>query len=179
MDGSMSVCPYCDNPNIEGVDVCDQCGQPLDDLHLPNPSTLVERSLLKDRVSVLDPKKPVSVPPNAKTAEVLQTLVDCGIGCVLIVKDNALIGIFSERDALLRINDQAVEFGKRPISDFMTPAPQTLQLDAKIAFAVQMMDLGGYRHVPVVDADNRPVGIISVRDILRYLTDKMTTLSSA
>ena len=54
----------------------------------------------------------------------------------------------------------------------MTPNPQTLRLDAKIAFALQRMDLGGFRHVPVVSRHNEPVGVISVRDILDYLTER-------
>ena len=55
----------------------------------------------------------------------------------------------------------------------MTSDPQTLEADSKVAFAVQRMDLGSYRHVPIVDDQGRPVGIVSVRDILRYLADKM------
>ena len=38
----------------------------------------------------------------------------------------------------------------------------------------QRMSLGGYRHIPIVDDQNVPIGIISVRDIFRYLADKMT-----
>jgi CBS domain-containing protein len=93
---------------------------------------------------------------------------------VLIVEGQALIGIFSERDALLKINDKFQELSAHPISEFMTPNPGTVKLGTKIAFAVQLMDLGGYRHVPVLDADARPVGIISARDILNYLTEKMS-----
>jgi CBS domain-containing protein len=55
----------------------------------------------------------------------------------------------------------------------MTASPQTLDQDAKVAFAVQRMDLGGYRHIPIVDDEDRLVGTISVRDILAYLTEKM------
>jgi len=59
------------------------------------------------------------------------------------------------------------------VSQFMSTNPETLQADAKIAFAVHRMDLGSYRHVPVVDGQRRPIGVVSVRDILRYLTDSM------
>ena len=55
----------------------------------------------------------------------------------------------------------------------MTPNPQTLVADAKIAFAVHRMDLGGYRHLPIVDERGELVGIISARDILRHLTENM------
>ncbi len=170
----MTTCPYCDFENIEGMDNCEQCGQPLGDLHLPDPATLVERSLLRDRVSVLNPKTPVVVSPSTSVAQVLKILVDRRIGCVFVVDQNRVVGVFSERDALLRINTDAPRFAQRPISEFMTSGPQSLESDAKIAFAVRMMDLGSYRHVPVVDENGAPTGVISARDILRYLSEKMT-----
>ena len=91
----------------------------------------------------------------------------------MVVENRKLVGIFTERDALLKLGTEAAALGDRPVSEFMTAHPQTLRLDAKIAFAVQRMDLGGFRHVPVVSKTNEPLGVISVRDILDYLTEKM------
>ena len=169
----MVVCPYCDSDNIEGDDICAQCGLSLSELHLPMPASRVERSLLKDRVSVLEPKAPCTVAPQTRVREVLKTLVSRGIGCVLVVDGRQLVGVFSERDALLKINCRVNELADRPISEFMTPNPETLAPNAKIAFAVQRMDLGGYRHVPIVNESGQAVGVISARDILRYLTEKV------
>ena len=56
----------------------------------------------------------------------------------------------------------------------MTTNPESLDRSAKVAFAVQRMDLGGFRHVPIVDEEKRLTGVISVRDILHYLTEKMS-----
>lgn len=171
----MISCPYCGSDNIEGVDECSECGQPLSDLHLQTPRTEVERSLLKDRVAALKPNTPVTVPADKPVGEVLAQMVDRSIGCVIVVDaENQMTGIFSERDALLKLNDQAAALSGHPVSEFMTASPQTLDLTAKIAFAVQRMDLGGYRHVPIVEGGGKLSGIISVRDILRYLTDKMS-----
>ena len=55
----------------------------------------------------------------------------------------------------------------------MTKDPQSLPATAKIAFAVQRMDQGGFRHVPITGPDGRPASIFSVRDVLAYLTRKM------
>ena len=169
----MSVCPFCNAENIEGVDACDQCGASLSDMHLPEPATAVERSLLSDRISVLDPKRALTVDPATPVRDVIKTLVDNRIGCLVVEEDGHAVGIFSERDALLKLNTDAAELGDRPVSEFMTQNPQSLEGNAKIAFAVQRMDLGGYRHIPIVDQENDLDGIISVRDILRYLTEKM------
>ena len=51
---------------------------------------------------------------------------------------------------------------------------QSLQEDTRLVFAVHQMDLGGYRHLPVVGGAGELRGVISVRDILRYLTEKIT-----
>lgn len=168
----MINCPYCGFENIAGDDLCEECGQPLTESHLAPPSNEVEQALLKDRVSVLSPKIPLTVPPHTPVAQVLQMMVENHIGCVLVTENEKPVGIFSERDALRRLNVDARSLGSHPVSEFMTPKPQTLVANAKIAHAVQRMDLGGYRHLPVMGDDGALIGIISVRDIIRYLTRK-------
>jgi CBS domain-containing protein len=167
----MIVCPLCSAENIEGADLCEECGQPLADLHLPNPATPVEQSLLRDHVRTLikEEKLPISVLPSRPVGEVLELMVAKGIGCVLVVEDGKPVGIFSERDALLKLNVEAPQLAARPVSEFMTPHPQTLKSSAKIAFAVHNMVLGGYRHIPIVDDEGHAASLISARDILRYL----------
>ena len=169
----MTDCPHCGSENIKGADDCADCGQPLVDTHLAPPQSAVERSLLGDRVSVLAPKKPITVASTMPLGEVLQRMVENKIGCVVVVDGDRPVGIFSERDALLKIGTEASELAGRPVSEFMTANPQTLVASAKIAFAVQRMDLGGYRHLPIVGPGGELVGIISARDILRHLTDTM------
>jgi CBS domain-containing protein len=168
----MILCPICGSGNIRGDDECAACGQPLDDSHLAPPSNEVEQSLLRDRVSVLEPNRPITVSPAARVGDVLRLMAQRRIGCVVVADGDRAAGIFSERDALRKLGTQAVALAERPISDFMTASPQTLVADAKIAFAVQRMDLGGYRHLPVVGPQGELVGIISARDILRHLTEK-------
>jgi CBS domain-containing protein len=171
----MISCPYCGSENIEGIEDCAECGQSLDDMHLTPPRSDLERSLLRDRISVLAPKRPVTAAASTPVGEVMQLMVERKIGCVVVVAFDQPIGIFSERDALRKVDPEAPDVAARPVSEFMTPNPQTLVADAKIAFAVQRMDLGGYRHLPVVGERGDLVGIISARDILRHLTDNMAS----
>jgi CBS domain-containing protein len=163
-------CPYCDHEVIEGADACDACGQPLTESHLPIPATAVERALLTDRVRLFQGRRPLVVSPTMPTREVLRLLVDNRVGCVIVAEQGRVAGIFSERDALLKLGEQAGELAERPISEFMTSRVESLPPTAKIAFAVHRMDQGGYRHVPVIDDQGQAVGIFSVRDILSYLT---------
>jgi CBS domain-containing protein len=175
----MIDCPSCGAANIPGVDECKKCGQPLSDLHLPTPASVVEQNLLKDRVSVLEPKKPITIDPGMPVRDVMRMMVDQNIGSLIVVQDGSPVGIFSERDALMKLNVDAHTLGDRPVSDFMTPAPETLEANAKLGFALQRMDAGGYRHLPIVDDAGKLTGMVSVRDILRYLAKALTAASTA
>lgn len=165
----MVNCPFCGHENIDGEDSCEQCQQPLEFLSKPQPGTGLERSLLKDRVFALAPRQPITVSPETPVRDVLDMLVAHSIGCVVITEGDMPVGIFSERDALHRLNIDAASMGDAPISSFMTANPETVESDARIAFALHKMDIGGYRHMPVT-SEGRVVGVISIRDVLDYIT---------
>ena len=146
---------------------------PID--QLDRERTPVEKALRKDLVSVLAQREHAVAKADTPVGEVLGQLVGHKVGCAVIVDENdVVVGIFSERDALIKLNTDFAKLKSQPVSEFMTADPQTLQSSAKIAFAVHQMDLGGYRHVPIVDEEGKLQGVISVRDILSYLTEKLT-----
>ncbi len=82
-----------------------------------------------------------------------------------------MAGIFSERDLLTKVGERYNEVKSRPVSDFMTADPETLGPDATVAFALNRMDVGDFRHIPIV-REGRPESVVSVRDLLCYLSDR-------
>src|SRR5262245_21039676 len=164
------ICPHCSHENIDGADVCDECQQPLDYLTDPQPATDLEQRLIETQLRCLvrAGQKPVMVAPGTPVGDVLKVLVERRIGCVVVADRGNLVGIFSERDALLRLNVNAARLAKNPVSEVMTPNPETLELDDKIAFALHKMDVGHYRHIPLLD-NGRVAAIISARDILNFI----------
>lgn len=94
------------------------------------------------------------------------------IGSVLVTKGGTLTGIFTERDALNRLALGELDPRKTPLSAVMHDRPETLTLDDEIGYALRIMSHGGYRHVPLVDKDGRPVGVVSVRDIVDFIADQ-------
>ena len=80
-----------------------------------------------------------------------------------------LLGIFSERDLLKKVAGLHDLYAGMPVKSFMTARPDAVTSGDTLAFVLHKMDTGGYRHVPVVDA-GKPVGIVSVRDMLRHIT---------
>ena len=166
------ICPYCQAENIEGADECVECNESLVDMSVRIPATSVEADLLRDRIERLWPKSPSTVSPGTRVGEVLKKMVDERIGCVMIVDDEKLVGIFSERDALMKLNIDAARLLDKPIAQFMTPEPVTLETNDLIAFALHKMNVGGYRHIPIL-FNGKLAGVISIRDILRYLTERI------
>ena len=125
---------------------------------------------MEDSVSVLQPKKPVTVRPIVTVRETIELMLDHDIGALLVVDDGGkLSGIFSERDLLTRVAGLHESFGELPIRQFMTANPETVTASDTLAFALHKMDVGGYRHLPVLK-DGKPTGVISVRDMLRHIT---------
>lgn len=168
----MSICPNCGHDNIDGSDDCEKCQSSLSALSKRRPRSGVEHSIVKGRIKDLVPREPLVVAPETPVGEVLRRMVDRSGGCAVIVRDHDVVGIFTDRDALVRLNVEAPHLADRPISEFMTAPVETLELSDRIAFALHKMDLGGYRHLPILSG-GRVTGIISVRDILHYLTAAM------
>jgi CBS domain-containing protein len=92
-------------------------------------------------------------------------------GALLVTRAGRLTGIFTERDVLNKIAGRGLDFSTIVVKTYMTPDPETLGLDDMIAYALNMMSVGGYRHVPLVDGDHRPVGMVSVRDVVEMIVE--------
>ncbi|MDY3558817.1 CBS domain-containing protein [Gemmata sp. JC673] len=164
-------CPACDyRKNALGADACGNCGLPLTRLDAPAPNGPVEASLMRDPVSVLDPRPPITVGAGATLGDAVRQMIDGRAGAVLVTGPGGeLVGILTERDFLTKVAG-APGFEARPVREFMTVAPETVAPTDTLAFALGKMDAGAYRHLPVVEG-GRPVGVISVRDLLRHVVE--------
>ena len=166
------ICPDCGHDNIEGDDLCAACGQPL--MQLDPKGSDLEQSITRHSIDMLVPKKPVTVQASATARSAINDMVSHGIGCLIVERDGALVGIVTERDVLNKISENLPL--DEPIEKFMTASPVTIGSNESIAYALNAMDVGGYRHLPIVDDDGQPTGIISVRDILRFLCIRFAEL---
>ena len=169
------ICPDCSHDNIDGVDTCEACGQPLVEFD-PSGSEM-EQSIARHSVEVICQKSPVSVSSTSTVRDAVNTMVQNKIGCLLVMDGDALVGVFTERDVLNRVSEN-LEGLDRPVADFMTRSPEVVTREDSIAYALHAMHLGGYRHLPIVDGDGKPIGIVSVRDCLRFLCIRFAELRS-
>lgn len=126
-------------------------------------------NLERDAVTLAHPAKPITVTPKTTVRDVFRQLREHRTGGVLICRDEVLLGIFTERDALRMMADGADL--DAPIERVMVKDPVTLSSDDHVSDAVKCMSQGGYRRVPIVDDEGRPTGLVKVSGILHYLVE--------
>jgi CBS domain-containing protein len=140
-----------------------------------SPLGAFDKSLLQEPLRTLRTHPPLVFSPAASVTEAMRDMQQESRGCVLITQDGTqgtpLIGIFTERDVLLRIVDRGRNPASLPLREVMTPDPESLPNEASIAWVLNKMAVGGFRHVPVVDEEGRPVIVVSVRDVVEFLVD--------
>ncbi|MBL8018733.1 MAG: CBS domain-containing protein [Leptospirales bacterium] len=118
------------------------------------------------------PQRPVvALPTTASIAEVIASMNEKRVGAAVITHNGKLVGIFTERDVLTRVVGKSIDIKSVSVETVMTRNPDTLSPDAGVAYALRKMSEEGYRHIPMVDAQGVPAGIIAVRDIVRWLVD--------
>lgn len=175
----MCKCPACQTENLAGAETCENCGYDLTVLTRPRARTVVEKSLHKEPIRSLRKRQAIVVPADRKVIDVVASLVAHREGCAVVVDEiGAVVGVFSERDLIRRVAGGPPDLLERPVSEFMTPDPVTIEADAPIVYAIHQMDLGGYRHLPLVE-EGKPIGMVSVRDIVTFLDERFLAESVA
>lgn len=133
------------------------------------PRTLGSHTL-RVPISTLGLGKPVAVTANATIHDAIEAMQKGRFGAVLVTGgDGKVAGIFTERDVLMKLAGKGKDWKAERVDAWMTAKPETLPVDASLAFALNMMTEGGYRHVPLVDADQKPVAVLSMKDVVRYI----------
>lgn len=166
------VCPACGTDNIVGTEACTECGVSLSEEYLaPKPGDEV-LGVFTRPISELDPCDAVCLGHRSSLTDVIALLKGRNVGCVLITGDDGrLVGVFTEGDAHYKVAGLIRDLDSIPVESLMTRNPSVLRPDMPIGHALQLMGLHGFRHVPLVDTDNVPVGFISFRDICEFIED--------
>jgi len=135
---------------------------------------VLDLNFLCKSLGQLAPKEPLLVSETTLMRDVLRLLKEHRIGCVMVVDNSEkLVGIFTERDYVLRVHGED-NYANRPVTDFMTSNPVSQPLEATVAFGLNLMSHGGFRHLPIVDEQNHPVGILSVKDVVDFIVNSYT-----
>jgi len=102
---------------------------------------------------------------QSTVSDTARQMKQSGVGTVMVVDNERLVGIFTERDALFRVLAEGRNAKSTLIADVMTSNPLTIGPDKPFGHALHIMYEGGFRHVPVVE-NGWPIGMVSARDAL-------------
>lgn len=121
------------------------------------------RRVIRD---ILADRNLYSAGKNMTVRAACRLMAENRIGALLVVEGEQIAGIFTERDALNKVLATSLDPDVTTLSEVMVHDPQTIRANKPLAYALQMMSEGGFRHVPVVDDDGVPIGMVSARDAL-------------
>jgi CBS domain-containing protein len=129
-------------------------------------------SLADEKLKMLSRRDPLTVRPGTSLGECLRRIQETGTGDSVFVTEESgrLVGVLTERDIFAKLVDSDVDLS-RPVESLMVDHPWTLHLDQPIRHAIDLMQTGRYRNVPLVDDDGALVGVVRPVDILKYLAE--------
>ncbi len=115
----------------------------------------------------------VRTTPETALIDVAILMRDNKRGAVVVEDPSgALLGIFTERDLVVRVDQSSTSWHGSSVSEFMTKSPQVIAEAKALSEAIRLMNTGGYRHLPIVNGEGVVTGILSIRDILSYLAEQ-------
>ena len=115
--------------------------------------------------SVMEQKKVLTAPPDTSVSMAAQLMATRNVGAVMVVEQERLVGIFTERDAVYRVIARGRDAQTTRLADVMTTTPQTVDPDKSYGYALLIMHENGIRHVPVIE-NGKPIGIVSSRNAM-------------
>jgi CBS domain-containing protein len=122
-------------------------------------------------VDDVDRPKPIRVTPDTTVFEVVQQLHEHKRGAVLVEQAGDLVGIFTERDLMTRVDQHDPLWQTVPVGEVMTKSPKTIRTDETLEQALNLMLVGVYRHLPTVTPDGKTEGMVSIVDLLVHITE--------
>ena len=110
-----------------------------------------------------------TVSPSDTVATAVRMMSELRIGALPVVDNSGLLGIFSERDVLVRIVNEGLDPKTTPVSRVMTENPEHVVPSTTVEDAMSLMRKRGFRHLPVLE-HGRLMGLVSIRDFNEWLT---------
>ena len=132
-------------------------------------------ALADERLHVISRRDPVTVAPGTSLAECIRAIQRTGTGDSVFVTrpDGVLVGVLTERDIFGRLVGGDVIDLDQPVDGLMTTKPNHLHLSEPVRAAIELMQTGRYRNIPLLDDEDHLVGVVRPQDVLKYLAESL------
>ena len=163
-------CPSCHTENIEGADECTNCGQSLYGLDLPEAGHKTSSpAFISEALARLPKREAATIGITDPVALAVRRMQTGGTAAVLVMDGDRLAGIITSWDILQKVAGQKVDLNAVSCAQIMTLDPIVFHDEDSIVLAINKMSSGDFRHIPIV-RDDRPVNVIDVNDVFRFIT---------
>jgi CBS domain-containing protein len=115
----------------------------------------------------------VTVTPDTTVLGAIETMVEVGVGAVVVVEEDELKGIFTERDVIRRVAVKRLPMDKTKVSEVMSSPVQVAHQDTNPSEVLSIMDSNHFRHLPIVDDESRVQGMLSIRHCLHRMVEDL------
>lgn len=116
----------------------------------------------KDKTFVL------TMPETTNLMEAVETMAERNVGSVVVIKGTKVVGIFTERDLLIKVVGKKKKPEELTLKDAMTKKPKTAHMNDTVTDSMRRMTQGRFRHLPIVDDEQNLIGIVSQGDFVAY-----------
>ena len=148
---------------------------PLENFESKTYDDPMEAALAELTVAEIQHTPFVVISDQTTVADAIRELERRQVSCVLVEENDALVGVFGERDVLDKVALEYDQVCDRPVRDVMTPNPVFVYKADSAAAALTVMAVSGYRHVPILNYDDKIVGIVSPQRVTAFLMAQLNT----
>ncbi|RLA61853.1 MAG: hypothetical protein DRQ88_10725 [Epsilonproteobacteria bacterium] len=138
--------------------------------------TKISAKIFREKIKTLNLKTVLTADEKTTLSEaVIMMQKNEGGSLVIVNKKNNVLGILTERDFLMKVLGKVKNWENEPVTTAMTPDPFCLHCNDIIAHVMHNMHIGGYRHIPVVDNDDKAILIVSIKDVVSFIFEQFPT----
>jgi CBS domain-containing protein len=124
-------------------------------------------------------KQVVTVSPKQTVRDVALKMRDHHVGAVVVVEEDRPIGIVTDRDIVLRVVVDGRDPGTTAVGDVMSRGVKAVRADEKIDDAISSIRAAGVRRLPIVDANGRAVGMVTLDDLVVLVAGELSAAAGA
>ncbi len=138
------------------------------------PERALSRESFMLPIETLLSKPALTVDVADRVDDAMAKMRESEYGAVVVTRAGKVAGLLTERELICNVIGVHDRYAELPAGEVMRADPVTLHSDDPILYALHNMQTGGYRHIPIVDAAQRPVSVVSLKDVVRFILSHFT-----